>query len=55
MNSYGKDKVLFGTNFPQLGLDRCAQQALELKLRPEAQAAFLYGNARRVFGLDAPS
>jgi predicted TIM-barrel fold metal-dependent hydrolase len=55
MNSYGKDKVLFGTNFPQLGLDRCAQQALELKLRPEAQAAFLYGNARRVFGLPAPS
>jgi predicted TIM-barrel fold metal-dependent hydrolase len=51
MNSYGKDKVLFGTNFPQLALDRCASGALELKLKPEARAAFLYGNARRVFGL----
>lgn len=49
MNSYGKEKVLFGTNFPQLSLTRCAEQARALPLRPDAQAAFLYENARRVF------
>jgi predicted TIM-barrel fold metal-dependent hydrolase len=53
MNSYGKHKVLFGTNFPQLALDRCASQALDLDLRAEARDAFLFGNARRVFKLDA--
>jgi predicted TIM-barrel fold metal-dependent hydrolase len=51
MNSYGQDKVLFGTNFPMLSLDECARQALALELKPEARAKFLSGNARRVFGL----
>jgi hypothetical protein len=51
MNSYGKDKVLFGTNFPQLSLPKCAEQARALDLRPEARTAFLDGNARRVFKL----
>jgi uncharacterized protein len=52
MNSYGRDKVLFGTNFPMLDLKKCAEQAAALELRPEAQANFLGGNARRVFGID---
>jgi uncharacterized protein len=51
MNTYGREKVLFGTNFPQLGLARCVEQAAALELRPEARAAFLYENARRVFKL----
>lgn len=51
MQTYGQDKVLFGTNFPQLSLARCTQQALELPLSPEVQAKFLYQNAQRVFGL----
>ncbi len=49
MNSYGQDKVLFGTNFPMLSLDACARQALALDLKPAAKASFLAGNARRVF------
>jgi predicted TIM-barrel fold metal-dependent hydrolase len=49
MNSYGRDKVLFGTNFPMLSLGDCARQALALELKPEAKAGFLAGNARRVF------
>jgi predicted TIM-barrel fold metal-dependent hydrolase len=53
MNSYGKDKVLFGTNFPQLALDKCADQARALELSPAARAAFFRDNARRVFRLDA--
>ena len=51
MNSYGQDKVLFGTNFPMLSLEKCAEQALALELKPEAKAKFLSGNARRVFGI----
>lgn len=51
MNSNGRDKVLFGTNFPQLALPKCAEQARALELRPEARAAFFHDNARRVFNL----
>lgn len=51
MNSYGQDKVLFGTNFPMLDFGKCATQARELKISPEARAKFLFENARRVFGL----
>ncbi len=52
MNSYGRDKVLFGTNFPMLALADCVKQALALELKPEAKAGFLAGNARRVFKID---
>jgi predicted TIM-barrel fold metal-dependent hydrolase len=52
LNTYGQDKVLFGTNFPMLDLKQCAEQALALELKPEAKAKFLAGNARRVFKLD---
>ena len=52
MNSYGQDKVLFGTNFPMLSLAECAKQALALELKPAAKAKFLLENANRVFALD---
>lgn len=52
MRTYGRNKVLFGTNFPMLAFDKCAEQARALELPPEAQAAFLRDNARRVFKLD---
>jgi uncharacterized protein len=52
MNSYGQDKVLFGSNFPMLDLKQCAEQARALELKPEVKAKFLAGNARRVFQLD---
>ena len=51
MQSYGAHKVLFGSNFPQLSLSRCMAQVRELGLAAEVEAQFLYGNARRVFGL----
>ena len=51
MNTYGQDKVLFGSNFPMLALDQCARQACELELKPPARASFLHENARRVFRL----
>ncbi|MBC9250212.1 amidohydrolase [Pseudomonas alcaligenes] len=51
MQSYGADKVLFGSNFPQLSLSRCMAQVQELGLNAEVQAKFLGGNAQRVFKL----
>ena len=51
MQSYGQDKVLFGSNFPQLSLGRCISQVKELGLSAAVQAKFLQDNARRVFKL----
>jgi hypothetical protein len=51
MQTYGKDKVLFGTNFPQLMVDKCAQDARNLGLPPPVEAKFLRENAIRVFKL----
>ncbi|HYP26084.1 MAG TPA: amidohydrolase family protein [Blastocatellia bacterium] len=51
LKTYGREKVLFGTNFPQLSLEKCVGQALALDLPDEARAAFLWGNACRVFRL----
>jgi hypothetical protein len=51
MKTYGQDKVLFGSNFPMLPLDRCMAQVKEIGLPAEIEAKFLHGNARRVFGL----
>ena len=52
LNTYGKKKVLFGTNSPQLPFGRCAEQARALVLREVPRANFLYNNARRVFNID---
>jgi predicted TIM-barrel fold metal-dependent hydrolase len=49
MNTYGQDKVLFGTNFAMLDLKQCAEQARALELKPAAKAKFLFENAKRVF------
>jgi predicted TIM-barrel fold metal-dependent hydrolase len=51
MNTYGADKVLFGTNFPMLSFEKCAEQARQLELDPPNQARFLSENARRLFKL----
>jgi uncharacterized protein len=51
LKTYGKEKMLFGTNFPQLSLEKCVQQVEELGLSDEVAARFLFQNARRVFNL----
>jgi len=53
LKTYGKEKVLFGTNFPQLSLEKCVQQVEDLGLPDEAKENFLYRNAQRVFNLAA--
>ncbi len=52
MKTYGREKVLFGTNFPQLSLEKCVEQTGGLDLSDEARAAFLGQNAKRIFKLD---
>jgi predicted TIM-barrel fold metal-dependent hydrolase len=52
MKTYGKDKVMFGTNFPQLPFEKCMEQVRALDLSDEVRARFLRENARRVFKLD---
>ncbi len=50
--TYGREKVLFATNFPMLAWDQCVRQAQELELPDEAAAEFLGGNTARVYKLD---
>ncbi|MCH7908583.1 MAG: amidohydrolase [Candidatus Hydrogenedentes bacterium] len=52
MKTYGREKVLFGTNFPQLSHEACIGQVKELGLPEEIEALFLRENACRVFKLD---
>mmetsp|Transcript_34694 Transcript_34694/g.80995 ORF Transcript_34694/g.80995 Transcript_34694/m.80995 type:complete len:290 (-) Transcript_34694:193-1062(-) len=54
MKTYGKHKVMFGTNFPQLSWDQCHRQAKQLPLGADEMKMFLSGNAERVFRLSAP-
>jgi predicted TIM-barrel fold metal-dependent hydrolase len=51
MTTYGKHKVMFGSNFPQLQFDRCMTQVENMKLADDVKALFLRENAVRVFKL----
>jgi predicted TIM-barrel fold metal-dependent hydrolase len=51
MNSYGKHKVMFATNFPQLRFNRCVEEAQKLQLKEECLDHFFVENAKRVFKL----
>lgn len=45
----GREKVLFGSNYPMITPEKALQGLEKLDLAPEAQDLFLGGNARRVF------
>ena len=49
MNSRGRSKVIFASDHPVLGMDRCCDEARKLSLKPESMSAYLSGNAQRVF------
>nr|MCU0976521.1 amidohydrolase family protein [Steroidobacteraceae bacterium] len=51
INSYGRSKVMFGTDFPVLGFKRTIDEVAELDFKPEVRRLFLRENALRVFGL----
>ncbi|MEQ8707710.1 MAG: amidohydrolase family protein [Rhodospirillales bacterium] len=52
IDSYGRHKVMYGTDFPVLTFDRYRREVDALKLRPESRKMFLRDNAIRIFRLD---
>jgi uncharacterized protein len=51
INTYGQDKVMFGTDYPVLGFKRTMDEVLGLNLRPDPLRKFLRDNALRVYGI----
>lgn len=51
INTYGQDKVLFGTDFPVIDFGRAMKEIAALDLRPGPLAKLLRHNAERVYGL----
>ena len=52
LNSYGQDKVIFGTDFPVLNFKRTREEIDALALKPEVLQKFLRDNVRRIYCLD---
>jgi len=52
MNTRGRSKVMFATDYPFLSFERCVGEAMELPLEEEARSSYLRGNAARVFRWD---
>jgi predicted TIM-barrel fold metal-dependent hydrolase len=51
LDSYGRDKVLFGTDWPVIDPERAVREIDDLKLRPETMRKLMRDNALRVFRL----
>ncbi|MFN3958524.1 MAG: amidohydrolase family protein [Parvularculaceae bacterium] len=51
MKGEGRERIMFGSNFPMLTPGRCLEKIDALGLDAEMRAAFLGGNAKRVFRL----
>jgi predicted TIM-barrel fold metal-dependent hydrolase len=50
-NSYGREKVMFGTDWPVIDPERAVAEVEELGLREESKRLLMRDNALRVFGL----
>jgi len=51
IDTYGSDSVIFGTDFPLLGMKRVREGISELDLRPESKRKLLRENAEEAYGL----
>ena len=51
LDSYGRDKVLFGTDWPVIDPERAVAEIDGLKLRPQTMEKLMRSNALRVFRL----
>ena len=49
LNTYGREKVLFGTDWPVIDPERAMGEIEAMDLRPEARALLLRDNALRIF------
>jgi Predicted metal-dependent hydrolase of the TIM-barrel fold len=52
LRGHGRDKVLFGTNWPMIAPAKALEGLADLRLPTDVQTRFLAGNAARVFRLD---
>ena len=52
VNSYGQDKVIFGTDFPVLDFKKTTDDINEIGLKPEVRRKLMRDNAIRIYGLD---
>lgn len=52
INTYGQDKVIFGTDFPVLDFERTRQEIEDLNFRPEPKRKLLRDNVIRIYGLE---
>ncbi len=50
-NTYGREKVMFGTDWPVIDPERAVQEVGDLGLRPESKDLLMRQNALRVFKL----
>ena len=51
LDSYGRDKVLFGTDWPVIDPERAVKEIGDLRLRPQTMQKLMRDNALRVFRL----
>ena len=51
INTWGKDKVVFGTDWPVIDPERATKEISELELRPESKQKLLRDTALRIFRL----
>ena len=51
INSYGQDKVVFGTDFPVLDFERTRREIEDLGLKDEPKRKLLRDNAQRIYKL----
>jgi predicted TIM-barrel fold metal-dependent hydrolase len=54
INSYGQDKVIFGTDFPILAFERTREEIEALQLREKPKTKLLRENVLKVYGLEDP-
>lgn len=52
MKSHGKNKVMFGTNYPMILHAKCLENLADLELPQEVKDKFLFENAMRVFEIE---
>ena len=52
VNSYGQDKVIFGTDFPVLDFKKTTDDINEIGFKPEVRRKLMRDNAIRIYGLD---
>jgi uncharacterized protein len=53
INTRGKDKMMFGTEYPTIAWDRSRAEIAELGLRDSVATNFFAANARRIYKWDA--